>query len=91
MTKVRLFFAALILAFSLIGISCRKFVEYPPEPQIEFNDFILLIDTLTGKTIEGILSIQYIDGDGDIGLEQSDTLPPFQRDGDYYYNFIKIQ
>ncbi len=36
----------------------------------------------------GILSISYQDGNGDIGLNPSDTFPPYQRNGPYYYNYV---
>lgn len=78
----------------LIGVigtllfSCRKFEEYPIEPVITFDNFTLLFNSQTGKTERGVLSIGYTDGDGDLGLKTSDTLPPFDRSGNYYYNFI---
>ena len=31
---------------------------------------------------------EFTDGDGDIGLLESDTLSPYQRDGDFYYNLF---
>ncbi len=75
-----------ILVF--MATSCRKFEEYPPEPQIEFHNFVLLVNPTTGKVEKGRLSISYLDGDGDIGLDQSDTLSPYNISGDFYYNFV---
>lgn len=78
----------------LIGVigtllfSCRKFEEYPIEPVITFDNFTLLLNSQTGTTERGVLSIGYTDGDGDLGLNTSDTLPPFDRNGNYYYNII---
>jgi hypothetical protein len=69
-------------------VSCRKFEEYPPQPYIEFRDFTLLMNQQTGITDKGVLRVFYRDGDGDLGLEQGDTLPPFESGGDYYYNLI---
>jgi hypothetical protein len=85
LTKLSLIFVAAVLL--LLG-SCRKLEEYPLEPQIEFHDFVLLLNQLTGITEKGILMVSYQDGDGDIGLDQGDTLFPFHPQGDYYYNLV---
>jgi hypothetical protein len=88
-TKIVLFFTGIILTSFL---SCQKFEEYPIEPQIQFQKFTLLVDSIiTGDTFElrterGILSFSYTDGDGDLGLRSSDTLPPFNKGSKYYYN-----
>lgn len=58
-------------------ISCEKFEEYPIEPHIEYNDFAV-VRNQEGKDSLGLISISYTDGDGDIGLKASDTLPPYQ-------------
>ncbi len=83
--KVGLIFIATILLS--VG-SCKKLEEYPVEPQIEYHDFVLLINQQTGISEKGILMISYQDGDGDIGLDQGDTLFPYHPQGDYYYNLI---
>ena len=78
----------------LIGVianllfSCRRFEDYPIEPVITFDNFTLLLNPQTGTTERGVLSIGYTDGDGDLGLNPGDTLSPFNRNGNYYYNFI---
>ena len=36
----------------------------------------------------GLLTIEFTDGDGDIGLSQADTLPPYNVGSEYYYNFF---
>jgi len=76
-----------VLCFLLLS-SCRKFVDYPIEPQIEFDNFSLLLNQQTGITEKGVLYISYTDGDGDIGLDPGDTLPPFNYGDEYYYNMI---
>lgn len=81
------FFLSGILVF-LTAISCQKFEEYPAEPYIEFREFGLITNPVTGITEKAVLRIFYRDGDGDIGLEQGDTLFPFQEDGEYYYNLL---
>lgn len=88
MTKVKIFLVLLGFFLVLMASSCRKFEEYPPEPQIEYQNFKLLVNPTTGKVEKGRLSISYRDGDGDIGLDQTDTLPPYNISGDFYYNFV---
>jgi len=81
----------LLILITVLGatlFSCRKIEEYPVEPVIAYDNFVLLLNTQTGKTERGVLSISYTDGDGDLGLDPSDTLPPFNRGSDYYYNFL---
>lgn len=85
MTKVTLISG---LVLFLLFASCRKLEEYPVEPEITYEGFVFLQDVETGTIEKGLLQIGYRDGDGDIGLDQGDTLFPFQRSGDYYYNLI---
>jgi hypothetical protein len=71
----------------LILASCIKKEDYPDIPEISYRGFTKVFDT--GQyPIKGILSIDFQDGNGDIGLDPGDTLPPFQPGGDYYYNMI---
>lgn len=84
MKKFVLIFGILLLALA----SCRKEVEYPIEPKIAYQGFTYLInedDTFSGQ---GILSFSYTDGDGDLGLDVGDSLPPFNSNSPYYYNLI---
>lgn len=67
---------------------CSKFEDFPIEPSIEYNNFLLLVNQETGITERGVLMVSYKDGDGDIGLRAQDTFPPFHYGGDYYYNMI---
>jgi len=74
-----------LLIFSgilLILSSCRKFEEYPIIPYIEFVSFAKIYNDTLYVYDKAYLTISFTDGDGDIGLEQSDTLPP------YDYNFF---
>lgn len=81
----RLFFFLVIISFGLV--SCIKQEVYPIEPIIEYNDFVKIPDG-TGIDSKGYLIINFTDGDGDIGLQTDDTLPPYNVNGDYYYNFL---
>lgn len=74
-----LFVAFLI---TLLFAACLKEQEYPVEPHITFRGYTKIVkesDTLLR------LSLEFTDGDGDIGLYPSDTLPPY----DYNF-FIKL-
>jgi hypothetical protein len=46
------------------------------------------IKDIQGRDSLLILSISYVDADGDIGLESFDTLPPFNPGGPFQYNFL---
>lgn len=65
----------LLLLFALLW-SCKKYEDYPDEPRIEFLDFVLLRDD-QGIDQRGMLTFGFTDGDGNLGLFNSDTLPPF--------------
>lgn len=66
----------LITLISLLFSSCKKYEDYPPEPTIEFMDFTLLRDE-QGIDQRGVLRFSFADGDGNIGLLDIDTLPPY--------------
>jgi hypothetical protein len=69
----RLFKIAILLFFmAMIFTTCTKKEEYPPEPQLEFSNFVTYRN-LNGVDSLGILTISYTDGDGDIGLPVWDT------------------
>jgi hypothetical protein len=70
-------FLSLLLAFA----SCKKQPVFPVEPHIEFVSFTK-IQNGTAIDQKGTLELSFTDGDGDIGLEQSDTVEP------YKYNFF---
>lgn len=77
-----------ICLLMVLSFSCRKLEEYPVEPIIVFQNFELLINTQTGISERGVLTFSYTDGDGDLGLDQEDTLFPYHPKGDYYYNLL---
>jgi len=80
------YFAVLtVIVFSLSG--CLKREEYPIEPKIKFENFIKYTNE-NGIDTKGLLVFSFTDGDGDIGLAPHDTLPPYHREGDYYFNFF---
>lgn len=84
MKKIVLIFGILLLALA----SCQKEVEYPIEPKITYQGFTYLINADSTFSGQGVLSFSYTDGDGDLGLDACDSLPPFNSDSPYYYNLI---
>ena len=78
--SIGLFFLALAVA------SCQKPVEYPVEPEIAYEGFTYLFNPDNTFTGEGVISFSYTDGDGDLGLDDSDTLSPFGPQDAHYYN-----
>jgi hypothetical protein len=82
-SKVSLF----VLFLLVVGFSsCLKRNDFPDEPQIEYLDFVKYQNT-QGKDSIGVLKFKFTDGDGDIGLDQQDTFPPFNEGSLHYYNF----
>ena len=59
--------------------SCLKKTEFPAEPAITFKSFAASGD-------EAVLEISFTDGDGNIGLNEGDTLAPYEFEGDFYFN-----
>ena len=65
----------------LIGTlsSCFKKEEYPLEPLITYDSFSMLADSAR-------LTFNFTDGNGDIGLNDSDTISPFDINSEFHYN-----
>jgi len=66
---------------------CMKKQSYPDIPEISLLSFEMFVDT-AHVVRTGIMTIYYQDGNGDIGLNPSDTFSPYQRNGPYYYNYV---
>lgn len=74
----------LILLLSIVVLSsCLKVETFPPEPTISYKSFEAYGDS-------AIISITFVDGDGDIGLNAGDTLAPFNPSSFYYYNVYLV-
>jgi hypothetical protein len=79
----------ILSAFALLAvISCKRLEEYPPEPVITFIGFEKLFNETDSIYDRGILSFEFTDGDGDLGLAPGDTFPPFNPGSKYYYNLL---
>lgn len=75
-----------LLFLVLVVISCQKPVEYPIEPRIEYRGFTYLFNADSTFSGEGVISFSYTDGDGDLGLNDTDTIYPFGFNDERYYN-----
>ncbi|MBK9177315.1 MAG: hypothetical protein IPM46_13480 [Flavobacteriales bacterium] len=71
----------LALLLSLVLSGCVKRDSFPPEPTLKFKSFTQFGDSAS-------LVVLFTDGDGDIGLDDSDNQPPFNTGSDYYYNLF---
>lgn len=83
--KISLFLAVLV---GLIVISCQRMEEFPLEPAITYLDFEKILNETDSIYDRGVLKFKFTDGDGNIGLQKSDTFPPFNPGSKYYYNLI---
>lgn len=83
----------LFLLFILAGIFyCSKIENYPEIPEVSFEEVLIKdsTDILGNPTKFVLLSFIVIDGNGDIGLREGDTIEAFHPSSPYYYNlFIK--
>jgi len=83
--KISLILSILVV---LAVISCRRIEEFPPEPAISFMEFEKIFNETDSIYDRGILKFEFTDGDGDLGLGDADTFPPFNPGSKYYYNLI---
>ena len=78
-----------VLIIVLAGMgACKKVKKYPDIPRIEYLGFQKIYNPDLELYDRGVLSFTYEDGDGDIGLNSSDTMPPFDASSKYHYNLI---
>ena len=77
-----------LLFVVLAVVSCQKPVEYPIEPKIAYEGFTYLMNSDSTFSGEGIILFSYTDGDGDLGLDDTDTLSPFGFNDAHYYNML---
>lgn len=71
-----------ILPFVFVMVilsSCFKSQDFPIEPIISEPSFLIMGDS-------AVLSFNFTDGDGDIGLDDSEKNPPYDTSSYYYYN-----
>jgi len=77
-----------IIVFILLSgvfYSCKKENVYPIEPAISMSPDQIYLSPAT-------ITISFTDGDGDVGLSDADTVPPYNLDpvnfNKYYYNLL---
>lgn len=70
-----------MLLMGVLLSACLKTEAFPKEPHIDFKSY-------TQSPDHAELTITFTDGDGDIGLDQGDTLPPYNPGSLWYHNFF---
>lgn len=91
LTKLKHLKALLPIIILSIAVSgCLQSNDYPPEPVIKFLSYTYKdsIDDLGNPAHLGLLTLSFTDGDGDMGLADSDTAAPL--DNNLYVNRIGI-
>ena len=85
--RSKLLLISLIVLILYVIVSCKKTEQYSIIPHIDFKS-LDKIANLTTVDDKALLTLSFTDGDGDIGLAEGDTLPPYNPKGDYYYDFF---
>jgi hypothetical protein len=80
--KPKILIAVLLISFA----SCKSPKTFPKEPEITFKELVKNANA-QGLDESADLTISFVDGDGDIGLAESDTMPPYNPESIYYYDF----
>lgn len=74
-----------IVILLIVLVSCDKDKVYPDTPVITMSDKQTYVSPVK-------MIIDFTDGDGDIGLDEGDTLPPYEYTEEpfnkYYYNLL---
>jgi hypothetical protein len=80
-----------ILVLLLLLFACKKNETFSDIPYLEFTKYELKDSTDALGNITKIceLHIHFTDGDGDIGLFESDTIPPF--DYNLFVNYFEMK
>lgn len=88
--KIRLSTPVKLFALALLLAACREVVDYPDVPQISFTSLESKdsTDALDNPVKRVTLTFRLIDGNGDVGLGNSDVTGPFHPDSLYYNNLF---
>jgi len=73
--------ALLLIGVVLVASGCLEREKFPVEPVIEFKSFEQFGDSAS-------LVFKFTDGDGDIGLDESDRSSPFDTASTFYNNLF---
>ena len=83
-------FYKILILILLLSFSCKKKEEYSIIPEIKYIGFKVVSEISDSDTlIKGELSFSFIDGDGDLGLSQSEITSPFDTSKIYLSKYIK--
>lgn len=66
----------LYVVMMFLACSCHEWETYSEIPHIEFLEYQLLIDA-DSVPQKGVIVFSFTDGDGDIGLKENETEPPY--------------
>jgi hypothetical protein len=86
----RLTRTAVFLSVPVIFSGCLKPEEFPDEPLLTFKSLEQKFETVTNDPQPErfiYITVGFTDGDGDIGLDDTDVQSPFGQDEAHYYNF----
>lgn len=72
----------LISAAAVLLMACPDVEQFPPEPSIEF------VSLVQNEPDSATLSFSFLDGDGDIGLSNSDTTGEFALGQTFHHNLF---
>lgn len=76
--------AALACVIALLA-GCRPAESFPEEPRLTYKSFDVFSDSAS-------VTVSFTDGDGDIGLDPSDSAPPYDTASAWYFNlFLEYQ
>jgi len=71
----------------ILCIACKDEPSISEIPQINFQK-VSIYKNIKGNDSMIVLSIDYQDGNGDVGLDSKDTFPPFNYGGKGFYNLF---
>jgi len=86
----RLTRTAVFLAIPVLMTACLKPEEFPDEPILTFKSIEQKYELFpNGTAPERVINVTvgFTDGDGDIGLDDTDTQSPFGNGEAHYFNF----
>lgn len=76
----------ILIVLVMAGLSsCLKKQDFPNRPDIEFIGITRAVQPADSL---GAIRFSFTDGDGDLGLNDGDTLNEFAEGQPYYYNLI---
>ena len=70
-----------IITLAFVITSCRKESSFSNTPELKFKEYLATSDSLK-------IVLEFTDGDGDLGLDDGDTLSPFNPSSFAYNNLF---